>query len=92
MYGVFLAIGDRRERARARAVVERERGFRLVGEAGDGATAFAMIRDIQPDVVIAERACPSWTARRCGAAFAGASRGWNRSSWARATTRCSPAR
>ena len=63
MYGVFLAIGDRRERARARAVVERERGFRLVGEAGDGATAFA-----------------------------GASRGWNRSSWARATTRCSPAR
>ena len=42
MYGVFLAIGDRRERARARAVVERERGFRLVGEAGDGATAFAM--------------------------------------------------
>ena len=29
MYGVFLAIGDRRERARARAVVERERGFRV---------------------------------------------------------------
>lgn len=58
MYGVFLAIGDRRERARARAVVERERGFRLVGEAGDGATAFAMIRDIQPDVVIAELRMP----------------------------------
>lgn len=58
MYGVFLAIGDRRERARARAVVERERGFRLAGEAGDGATAFAMIRDIQPDVVIAELRMP----------------------------------
>lgn len=88
MYGVFLAIGDRRERARARAVVERERGFRLVGEAGDGATAFAMIRDIQPDVVIAELRMPFVD----GAAFAGASRGWNRSSWVRATTRCSPAR
>lgn len=58
MYGIFLAIGNRQERERARAVVERERGFRLVGEAGDGATAFAMIRDIQPDVVIAELRMP----------------------------------
>lgn len=58
MYGVFLAIGDRREPGAGRAVVERERGFRLVGEAGDGATAFAMIRDIQPDVVIAELRMP----------------------------------
>ena len=58
MYGVFLAMSDRRERAQARAVVERERGFHLAGEAGDGATAFAMIRDIQPDVVVAELRMP----------------------------------
>jgi DNA-binding NarL/FixJ family response regulator len=44
-------------RARARALLESE-GFEVVGEAGDGATAVAMARALDPDLVLLDVQLP----------------------------------
>ena len=46
-------------RATLRQVLERSRGFRIVGEAADGAAAITVTRDERPDVVVLDMEMPS---------------------------------
>src|SRR5262245_2910196 len=45
-------------RLAARAVIDRTPGFRLVGEAGDGAEAVAKVADLAPDLVLMDIKMP----------------------------------
>ena len=42
-----------------RLILERETGYRVVGEAGDGATAMALVESLKPDLVVADVHLPS---------------------------------
>jgi len=46
-------------RSSARAVLEAE-GFEILGEAADGASALAAVRELRPDVVLLDVHLPDW--------------------------------
>jgi two-component system NarL family response regulator len=51
--GRILLVDDHRMmREGLRAVLERDSGFEVVGEAGDGATALALCASLRPDIVL----------------------------------------
>ena len=59
MYRVFLADADAAMREFYRGILTQSpREFQVVGEALDGETALAMIRDFQPDLLIADLELP----------------------------------
>ena len=59
------ALADDQELVRAgfRLILELA-GFEVVGEAGDGAEALELARQLQPDVVLMDVRMPGWTGSR----------------------------
>ncbi len=55
---VLLADDNRRFRELLRRLLERERGIRVVGEAGDGAEALERAVELRPDVVLMDLSMP----------------------------------
>jgi two-component system, NarL family, response regulator NreC len=59
MISVLLADDHTVMRAGLRLVLEREPGFRVVGEAGDGRQAVTLAEKLKPDVVVLDIAMPN---------------------------------
>lgn len=55
---VLLADDDQLVRAGFRLILESEQGLEVIGEAGNGAEAVAMTRDLDPDVVLMDVQMP----------------------------------
>jgi len=58
MINVLLADDHTVMRAGLRLVLEREAGFRVIGEAGDGREAVVLAEKLKPDVVVLDIAMP----------------------------------
>ena len=58
---VVIADDDATLRALVRGILGDEEGFEVVGEAGDGTTAMALVAELEPDVVILDMAMPQPT-------------------------------
>jgi DNA-binding NarL/FixJ family response regulator len=56
--GVLIAYGDRLARTGLRTLLDTERDIAVVGCAADGDEAVALVREIQPDVVLVDIALP----------------------------------
>jgi len=59
MINVLLADDHTVMRAGLRLVLEREAGFRVIGEAGDGREAVVLAEKLKPDVVVLDIAMPN---------------------------------
>ena len=58
MYRIFLADSDAAERDAIRSALPKNAQFVIVGESGDGESALSMIRDLCPDILIADANLP----------------------------------
>lgn len=61
MTSIVLADDHPIVRRGLRAVLEAEKGFTLLGEAGDGLEAMRMLESLQPDILIADLMMPGLT-------------------------------
>lgn len=61
MTSIILADDHPIVRRGLRAVLEAEKGFTLLGEAGDGLEAMRMLESLQPDILIADLMMPGLT-------------------------------
>lgn len=58
MYRIFLADSDASERDAIRSALPKDGQFVIVGETGDGENALAMVRDLCPDILVADMNLP----------------------------------
>ncbi|MEN8614848.1 response regulator transcription factor [Dehalogenimonas sp. THU2] len=61
MTSILLADDHKIVRQGVRALLEYEPDFDIVGEAGDGAEALAMLDKIRPDVLVTDLSMPAYT-------------------------------